>query len=93
MLNNDHNIFPLGKCLLRNHKKGVYIYAKFNGAEYAQEIKKIVESKDLKELSIYANNLIRDESNFNSIKYGVIREVSITYKSLCPGALIDKINI
>ena len=76
----------LGHALLQNRPDGVYMYGKFNDTEKGQACKKILENKDLRGLSIWANNL---KQKAGDVLHGVIREVSLVLSGANPGALID----
>ena len=76
----------LGHALLQNRPDGVYMYGKFNDTEKGHACKKILENKDLRGLSIWANNL---KQKAGDVLHGVIREVSLVLSGANPGALID----
>ena len=76
----------LGHALLQNRPDGVYMYGKFNDTEKAQTCKKILANKDVKGLSIWANQLKQQAGN---VLHGVIREVSLVLAGANPGAMID----
>ena len=76
----------LGHAVLQNRKDGVFMYGKFNDTEKAQTCKKILENKDIKGLSIWANQLKQKAGN---VLHGVIREVSLVLAGANPGAEID----
>ena len=76
----------LGHALLQNRPDGVFMYGKFNDTEKGQTCKKILENKDIKGLSIWANQL---KQNGGDVLHGVIREVSLVLAGANPGAEID----
>lgn len=76
----------LGHAVLQNRKDGVFMYGKFNDTEKAQTCKKILENRDIKGLSIWANQLKQQAGN---VLHGVIREVSLVLAGANPGAEID----
>lgn len=76
----------LGHALLENRPDGVYAYGKFNDSEKGQACKKILENKDIKGLSIWANQL---KQKAGDVLHGVIQEVSLVLAGANPGAIID----
>ena len=76
----------LGHALLQNRPDGVYMYGKFNDTEKGRTCKKILENKDVKGLSIWANQLKQQAGN---VLHGMIREVSLVLAGANPGAEID----
>ena len=81
----------LGHAVLENRgEEGVYAYAYFNETDAAKNAKVLVEHKDIKSLSIYANGLIERSKQ---VFHGVIREVSLVLSGANPGALIDNITL
>ena len=79
----------LGHALLENRDDGVYAYASFNDTEAGQKAKKLVQHKDIKSMSIYANKLIQKGSD---VIHGVIREVSLVLAGANPGAMICDVS-
>ena len=88
--NHDHSNVEnvIGHCLLENRPGGMYAYAKFNDTPTGQTAKQCVESGDLTAFSIFANGLRKAGQ---TVKHGVIREVSLVLAGCNPGALIDEI--
>jgi hypothetical protein len=86
--NNLDNI--LGHAVLEARDEGVYAYAFFNDTKQGQSAKAMVKHRDLKHLSIYANQL---QETAKKVTHGVIREVSLVLAGANPGAVIDFINI
>jgi hypothetical protein len=80
----------LGHAVLENREDGVYAYAYFNDTQPADHAKKLVHHRDIKALSIWANQLIERGGR---VLHGMIREVSLVFSGANPGALIDTINI
>ena len=80
----------LGHALLENRPEGVFGYYKFNDTDRGRTCKKIIENKDLKGVSIYANGLEqRRKGNVREVLHGTIQEVSLVLQPGNPGALID----
>lgn len=86
--NNLDNI--LGHAVLEHRDEGVYAYAFFNDTAQGQKAKAMVKHRDLKHLSIYANQLVEKGKN---VVHGVIREVSLVLAGANPGAVIDFVNL
>lgn len=76
----------LGHALLQNRPDGVFMYGKFNDTEKGKTCKKILANKDIKGLSIWANQL---KQRSGDVLHGVIREVSLVLAGANPGAEID----
>lgn len=84
----DDPAYVLGHALLQNRDEGVYCYCKFNDTESGKTAKTLVDSKDITQLSIYANQL---RQNGGDVVHGNIREVSLVYAGANPGAFIDSV--
>lgn len=80
----------LGHALLEDRPEGVYAHCFFNKTAKAKHMKEAVEHKDVKMLSIWANQLIERVGN---VLHGTIREVSLVLSGANPGALIENITI
>jgi hypothetical protein len=80
----------LGHAILEHRDEGVYAYAFFNDTKQGQSAKAMVKHRDLKHLSIYANNLVETAKK---VTHGVIREVSLVLAGANPGAVIDFVNL
>lgn len=80
----------LGHALLEYRDGDVYTYGKFNNTESGRMAKEIVNSGDVKALSIYANQLKQKKGD---VLHGVIREVSLCLGGANPGAYIDTISL
>jgi hypothetical protein len=80
----------LGHAILENREDGVYAYAFFNDSPMAQKAKTLVEHRDIKNLSIWANQLIERGGR---VLHGMIRELSLVLSGANPGAVIDRVNI
>ena len=78
----------LGHALLENREEGVYAYCKFNDTESGRTAKLLVQHGDVDALSIYANQL-KKQNNF--VSHGNIREVSLVLAGANPGAFIDSV--
>jgi hypothetical protein len=88
-IHNDPNNV-LGHALLENRKDGVYAYCAFNNTDAGKNAKELVEHRDIKNLSIYANQL---QQKSNDVIHGDIKEVSLVLAGANPGALIDNLSI
>jgi hypothetical protein len=89
--NHDTPDNVLGHVVLENRgNDGVYCYGYFNGTPQAENSRTLVTHKDIKSLSIYANQLIEKSKQ---VFHGVIREVSLCLAGANPGALIDNITL
>lgn len=80
----------LGHAVLEHRDEGVYAYAFFNDTPQGQNAKSMVKHRDIKHLSIYANNLMETGKK---VTHGNIREVSLVLAGANPGAVIDFVNI
>lgn len=78
----------LGHALLENRDEGVYAYCSFNETENGQLAKELVKHGDIKNLSIYANQLKQQGGN---VLHGEIREVSLVHAGANPGATITSV--
>lgn len=88
--NHDH-VDPyriIGHALLENRDEGVYAYCKLNDTDLGKTAKLYVEHGDVKQMSIYANQL---RQQGNNVIYGAIREVSLVLASANPGAYIESV--
>lgn len=84
--NNPDNV--LGHGILENRNDGVYVYGVFNDTEKGQLAKNLVQHGDIEALSIYANNLTK---NNGYVMHGNIREVSLVLAGANPGAFIESV--
>jgi HK97 family phage prohead protease len=80
----------LGYALLHARADGVYAEGFFNDTPDGENAKKLVKHGDIKNLSIYANQLIEQAKN---VTHGIIREVSLVLAGANPGAFIDNVNL
>jgi hypothetical protein len=80
----------LGHAVLEHREDGVYAYGFFNDSDQAQNAKTLVQHKDIKSLSIFANQLTEKAKQ---VLHGFIREVSLVLSGANPGALIDNITL
>jgi hypothetical protein len=80
----------LGHAILEHRHDGVYAYGYFNDTPSGVSTKALVKHKDIRMLSIYANQLVE---RGNQVIHGAIREVSLVLAGANPGALIDNVNI
>ena len=79
----------LGHALLENRDEGVYCYCWFNQNDKAQAAKNAVANGDIKQFSIYANQLVQKG---NDVVHGMIREVSLVLTGANKGARIENLN-
>lgn len=86
--NHQHNEIEnvLGHALLENHPEGVKFYGKLNDTPKGKIAKSLLESRDIHNVSIYANQLKQDRGD---VLHGVIRELSLVLAGANPGALIE----
>ena len=89
--NHDDPEDVLGHAVLKNTPEGVRCYGYFNDTPSGQIAKQCVESRDITNLSIYANGL--KQSAARDVLHGNIREVSLVLSGANPGALIDDIVV
>lgn len=80
----------LGHVLLEARTDGVYGKGFFNDTKQGQNSKALVQHKDIRALSIWANKLVERTLQ---VFHGMIREVSLTIAGANPGAFIDFIQI
>src|SRR5437868_1765865 len=80
----------LGHAVLEAREDGVYCHGYFNNSDQAKTAKQLVQHKDIKSLSIYANQLIERSKQ---VFHGVIREVSLVLSGANPGAVIDNVAV
>lgn len=85
---NPENV--LGHAILEHRPDGVYVYGFFNDTGKAEHTKKLLAHKDIRMLSIWANQLV--QKNMNVI-HGVIREVSLVISGANPGAFIENVTL
>lgn len=78
----------LGHAVLEHREEGVYAYGFFNETPQGKNAKALVEHKDIKALSIYANQLTEKSKQ---VLHGFIRELSLVLSGANPGALIDNV--
>lgn len=87
--NDPNNV--LGHAILEHRDgEGVYAYGFFNDTPSGVNAKKLVAHKDIKNLSIFANQLVEKSKN---VLHGFIREVSLVLSGANPGALIDFVAV
>jgi Caudovirus prohead serine protease len=80
----------LGHAILRSREDGVWAEGFFNDTKQGQNARTLVAHKDIKNLSIYANQLVQRASE---VLHGVIREVSLVLAGANPGAFIENVNL
>jgi len=76
----------VGHALLENRKEGVWFYGKLNTTPRGDLARKLIESGDIKNVSIYANQIKQESGN---VTHGVIRELSLVLAGANPGATIE----
>lgn len=88
--NHDHEdpYRIIGHAMLENRDEGVYAYCKLNDTELGKTAKVYVEHGDVKQMSIYANQL---KQQGNNVLHGAIREVSLVLAGANPGAYIESV--
>jgi hypothetical protein len=80
----------LGYVQLEARHDGMYCHGYFNNTDWGQATKALVQHKDVKGLSIYANELVE---KMKTVLHGAICEVSLVLKGANKGALIDYVRI
>lgn len=81
----------LGSVVLEHRAgEGVYAWGRFNDSETGVAAKKLVTAGDIRDLSIYANELVEASKLVHS---GRIREVSLVLSGANKGAFIDNITL
>ena len=80
----------LGHVTLESRAKGIYAYGYFNETPDAQHVKTLVKHRDIRALSIRANELRQVGQD---VIHGNIQEVSLVLFGANPGAYIDNINL
>lgn len=80
----------LGHVKLKHMSDGVYAYGYFNKTDAGKNAKLLVEHKDIKAMSIYANQLL--EKN-KMVLHGNLCEVSLVLNGANPGAKIDYVRV
>ena len=78
----------LGHAVLHNKKGGVWAEAYLNDSPKAQRTRDLIKNKDIKSLSIYANQL---KQNGGNVMHGIIRELSVVIAGANMGATIDNV--
>jgi HK97 family phage prohead protease len=86
--NDPENV--LGNAVLEDREDGTYAFAFFNKSAKAKHAAELVDHKDIRHLSIWANELIERKKR---VVHGSIREVSLVLSGANPGALIENVTI
>lgn len=86
--NDPENV--LGHAILEHREDGVYAYGFFNNSPKASHAKQLLEHRDIKMLSIWANELVERSGR---VLHGAIREVSLVLSGANPGAIIENVSI
>lgn len=76
----------LGHALLENRPEGVWFYGKLNDTPKGKVAKKLIHSRDIQNVSIFANKVQQERGN---VTHGVIRELSLVLAGANPGAVIE----
>lgn len=76
----------IGHAVLENRNDGVFAYLTLNDTERGKTCRKILENKDIKGMSIYANQL---RQRGPEVFHGMIQELSLVLQPANPGALFD----
>jgi hypothetical protein len=80
----------LGHAILEAREDGVYAYGFFNQTKKAHAARELLEHKDIRMMSIWANDLIERAGR---VLHGAIREVSLVLNGANPGAIIENVTI
>jgi len=80
----------LGHAILEARPLGVYAYAFFNDTPSGQTAKQLVQHKDIRMMSIFANQLVERSKK---VFHGFIREVSLVLAGANPGAVIENVSL
>lgn len=80
----------LGHVLLENRADGVYGHGFFNDTDQGKSAKTLVEHKDIKSLSIYANKLVEKAK---TVLHGMLIETSLVLAGANSGASIDYVRV
>jgi hypothetical protein len=84
----------LGHAILEARDDGMYAYGYFNNTSKGQTAKEFVSHRDVKSLSIWANQLVEKiVQGGKQVLHGQIKEVSLVLAGANPGALIDWIQV
>lgn len=78
----------LGHAVLYNKPEGIYVYGSFNETPAGKSAKESVKHGDLKSLSVYANNIVKNGAD---VVHGVLREISLCLAGCNPGAFIESV--
>lgn len=88
MHNSPENV--LGHLILTHKDDGVWADGFFNSTPLGVQARALVEHKDIKHLSIWANGLLERASE---VLHGNIGEGSLVLKGANPGAMIQNVNL
>src|SRR5215471_5169693 len=80
----------LGHAVLENRPEGVYARGFFNDTPSGKQGKALVHHRDVRFLSIWANQLVE---RAKQVFHGSIKEVSLVLAGANPGAEIDYVSI
>lgn len=80
----------LGHGVLEARADGMYVHGYFNDTENGKHARALLEHKDIKSLSIYANQLVEKAK---TVLHGMIIETSLVLSGANPGAKIDFVRI
>lgn len=86
------NVLGHAELSVSDSPAGMRVKAKFNQSKEGLRAKQLVQDKDIRALSIWANELIEHEKgNQKAVERGRIREVSLVLTGMNPGAWIDDV--
>ena len=78
----------LGHAYLENRPEGVFAYGYFNNTQAGRDAREQLQHGDIESLSIWANNLTREDDN---VYGGIVRELSLVPAGMNPGARIESV--
>lgn len=84
--NDPENV--LGHVMLESRDGGLYAHGYLNDTPKAVHARKLLEHKDINQLSIWANDLIERSG---IVLHGKVREVSLVLSGANPGAVIEHV--
>ncbi len=86
------NVLGHAMLTVNSVPSGMRVKARFNQSNEGQRAKQLVQDEDIRALSIWANELIEEETkDVKAVSKGRIREVSLVLTGMNPGALIDDV--
>lgn len=80
----------IGHCVLHSEDDGVRLYGYLNeNVSAGRTAKALLQHGDIKAVSVFANGLIKNNTNRQIVTHGNIKEVSLVLSPANPGAVID----